>query len=391
MALNINDYDEYIKNYLSSAKIKELEDTQSVSYVLPDENLFFLTGYKVLQGQHKYGFLNCAKVIYNGKVKLIYYIERNKSLQTLLPLLTPAMFLTVIYNLLSVFKEVRSNGFIQCENIWLSPERIYIDPDDLRVFLLYLPLNTPSSPDAISHFENTIKKVILDLLFENQQINDHDTQEIRKEIFADKDTTLDCLQETLRSKGHPMAFALDLKSWAGSLDEKYGTGNAAPYIRDTTRTNKTTNPDTEESGATNKQHSLFAAILRRGAKSAPVVDIMPEKLHVPPSSYSDFAPQLALVSQNLPESIVFIINQPEFKIGKDAQAVDGVIYASPFVSSIHCKIVYRGKQHYIEDMNSKNQTFLNNVPITPHTLTTIFVGDNIKLANIEFKVETLQS
>jgi hypothetical protein len=387
------DYDECIRELLSSGQIKEREDTHSVSYLLSDDDLFYFTGYKVLQGQHQHGILKCAKVLQNGKIKLVYDIEGLKSLQTVIPVLTSSMFLTIIYNHIDVFKEIRHNGFIHCENVCVSPDRIYIDPGNLRVFLLYLPLNTQTSPDSILIFENRIKKVILDLLFYNPHINNNETQEIRKEIFSNKDTALESLQENLSSMGHPIPTAIDLIAWVGGSDghtdgDLNEKGNSRPLAPNQLRATRA--HDNLRYDATIRRHPFFISkLLGRGMKTAPVANLPPGVIKWELSSYGEFSPQIALASQNVSESMIFIINKPVFIIGKDAKAVDGVIISNPFVSSAHCKIVWDKSRYYIVDMESLNQTFLNDAPLSPNALYPLQIGDIVRLANVEFILQPL--
>jgi len=382
-------YDGHLRSYLSSGQIKEREDTLGVSYIFSDENLFYLTGYKVLQERGNKGFLQCAKVMQNGKIKLNYYIESYKSLKTVLPVLTPAIFLTIIYNLANVFEEIRNNGFIQCENIWVSPERIYVDPENLRVFLLYVPINIQASTDGISVFEKHLKKMILDILFENPHINDNDTQEIRKEIFSDDETTLNSLKKTLRLKGHPLSATINLASWESSLDTAYRAENSQPFSSAKLRTTGAQYHHTNNNATMPKQPLRLIQLLKHGLKTEPIVEIKPVEIDPRLLSFGDFNPKIALVSQNLPETLTFIINKPEYIIGKDATTADGVILANQFISSVHCKIISHKNLHFIEDMKSLNQTFVNGALIIPHKIFPLHVGNTVKLANIEFIVQPL--
>jgi hypothetical protein len=383
------DYNDSIREFLSSGQIKKREDTQTISYLLSDENLFFLTGYKVLQGQHKNGFLKCVKVLQNGKIKLNYDIESFKPLQVVLPMLTPAMFLTIIYNLVDIFKEIRNNGFIQCENVFVSPDLIYIDHGNLRVFLLYLPLKIQTFPDSLSIFENSLKKMIFDLLSDNLNINDDETSEIREEFFHDT-ATLDALQEYLHGKGHPISAAIDLKSWVGGLSgragREYGTGNSQSITLHQTHTTKAQDHTLKNDAV---QQSLISKLLRRSGKTEKLENIRPEEIDSAYSPGDNFKPQIALVSQNASERVIFVINRPEFILGKDAKAADGVIHSNQFVSGVHCKIIWNKGRYFVVDMDSLNHTYINDTPITPNAPIPLHVRDVVKLANAEFIVQPL--
>jgi len=141
--------------------IVENRNTQNLSYILKNEQLFFSTGYKVLQSQEKNGFIKCVKISQNGKIKLVYDISGLKSLNILMPMLTPEAFLTVLTNLIHTVLEVKNNGFMQCENINLSFDKIFVDCNNYNVHLIYLPINSQPSPNSFCLFEALIKNNIV--------------------------------------------------------------------------------------------------------------------------------------------------------------------------------------------------------------------------------------
>ncbi len=81
------------------------------------------------------------------------------------------------------------------------------------------------------------------------------------------------------------------------------------------------------------------------------------------------------------------ITRPEFVIGKERNRVDYCISANNSVSRTHAKIVNRGGQLYIMDMNATNGTFVNGSRISPNQEIRLSSGDRIKLADEEFIVQ----
>jgi hypothetical protein len=381
--LGLEDYGKRVREFLSTRQITEKEYTKSIYYLLPKEEQFFWIAYKVLQEQHKNGFLKCAKVLQNGKIKLIYDIEGYKSLINAVEYLTPEKFLTIIYYLVDVFKEIKNIGRIYSENTLISLERIYIDPSNLRVFLLCLPLSTQTSPDSDSICESLLKKFVSDLLFYNPKINNNDTQVIRKALLTDKDIKLEFLKDCLSNMGHPISAAIDPKLWADATKEEYETGKStSEHMRTISITN-------QADAVTRKLQLLVLKLRQRGAKTKLPLNnrlggfkpkLMPAVI---------FYPQIALVSQDESKAIAFTISKPAFIIGKDIKAVDGVIASNQFVSGIHCKIVWKQGQYYIEDMASMNHTYVNGTSISPNSQHPIDLGDVVKLANMEFEVQLL--
>lgn len=151
--------------------IKESRDNTNISYMLEQENLFFETGYKVLQNQEKNGFIKCVKVSHNGKIKLVYDISKYKSFQSLLHQITMENFLAIVGRVLEIVSEVKNNGFMQCENIDVNLDKIFIDNNNLNVFLIYLSVNIQTNLSSIGTFERELKKNLAEAISENKNLN----------------------------------------------------------------------------------------------------------------------------------------------------------------------------------------------------------------------------
>lgn len=73
--------------WIEEGKLQEVHGTQSLSYILEDDGLFNLSEYKILHNQDHDFFVDCAKLRYNGKIKLTYFLDDYVSLKALLPTL----------------------------------------------------------------------------------------------------------------------------------------------------------------------------------------------------------------------------------------------------------------------------------------------------------------
>lgn len=146
------------KNYIS-----EMECGSNFSYILNDSSTFLSTEYKVLQSQANSCFVKCMKMMYNGKMQLFYLTKGLKSFASLLPSMDAESFLTIVSNLLSNIVDVKHNGFLSCQNIDISFERVYVDPTTHKVSLVYLPLNKRMFDDA-SAFENELRTSLVKLI-----------------------------------------------------------------------------------------------------------------------------------------------------------------------------------------------------------------------------------
>ena len=72
----------------------------------------------------------------------------------------------------------------------------------------------------------------------------------------------------------------------------------------------------------------------------------------------------------------FFVDQPEFLIGRDERC--NLVISDRLVSRRHARICLDGAQYYLEDLHSKNGTFVNGREISePHSLQD---GDEIQIA-----------
>lgn len=150
-----------MNDLLQQGVITELSGTPNVQYVLNDNSIFALTEFKVLKSQSKH-FIKCAKVLYNGKIKLIYFTAMHKSIRNMLPSLDGDTFLTIIANLLNCIIEIKNNGFLDCQDIDLSFDKIFVDQNTLEVNVIYIPVNSRNSD--VSSFETELRTEIIRLI-----------------------------------------------------------------------------------------------------------------------------------------------------------------------------------------------------------------------------------
>lgn len=105
-----------------------------------------------------------------------------------------------------------------------------------------------------------------------------------------------------------------------------------------------------------------------------------------------FSPSIMLVSINTPRKHQIIIDKSVFVIGKSES--HGIChYALPFdkaISRTHCRIVYNksANRYSVEDLGSKNKTYLNHQPLPPHRRVAFQKGDVISIASYDFLVQS---
>ncbi len=78
------------------------------------------------------------------------------------------------------------------------------------------------------------------------------------------------------------------------------------------------------------------------------------------------------------------INKSVFRIGKEPSYVDYFVDNNEAVSRAHADVIARGQRFFVKDLNSKNRTFINDLPLPVNIEVEIFDGDSLRLANEDY-------
>lgn len=95
---------------------------------------------------------------------------------------------------------------------------------------------------------------------------------------------------------------------------------------------------------------------------------------------------ITLRSLNLEQQLKITPNIFPCVLGNSKKSSDFLVN-NPVVSRVHMRILEEAAGFYIEDLNSTNGTFVNDIRLSPHQPKEIMVGDKITLANVDFIVE----
>lgn len=310
--------------FLPNSGLKEVSSLGNVAYLLENENDFSATEYKILQSQEDCRFIECIQLKYNGKIKLFYMSSKYSPLFENLSSLEEKTFLSMISNLLFSLVRAKENGFLNVSKVLLERDKIFVDKTNHQVWLIYLPLVSTDFQDKAE--SDGVRKGVLRILEAWGGDNSKHVNQIA-EALENADLQL---EEIYR-------LSVDLQKG----DNKQGT---ALHKK-------------------NKTMERFSSFLQKEPQ-----------------------PILTLQSTDIEKVAALHIDKSEYIIGKNPNAVDGVIEFNNAVSRIHCKIIYKNKKYYVVDMNSANGTFVNAKRLAPNKPEVIVNGDLLKLANSEFLI-----
>lgn len=143
--------------------ISEVVCGNNFEYVLGDSNHFVNTDYKVLQSQTNGIFVQCMKMARNGKTSLYYITSDYRPMSSMFAGITSETLIAVVINLFASVIEVRNNGFLACQCIDLSWDKIFVEQNTLKVKLVYLPLSVKAF-DSYAEFESELRSSIVKLI-----------------------------------------------------------------------------------------------------------------------------------------------------------------------------------------------------------------------------------
>lgn len=306
----------------SELGVRRIKEGKNWAYVFEDESRFSQLGHKLMQPQD--GLLRCARVRYNGRLKLIYFTEDFQSLSHIFTSLQTNGVYAVLYKLLTAVLKIRDNGFLSCTNVDISPECIFFDAGTLEPHLIYLPVAADGREESMPEFEQELRRNLLNGLRSSGCGAALEAQSGLAEMLAD-------------SRGGLEGLAAKLAGGDGSFRHQSGVSGGGD-----------------------------GSFRRQGSPSGGGTMV------------------LQCVSEGITGG--FAIDKDRYIIGRRKEN-DGVLDFSNSISRVHCSIVRSDGAFYITDEGSRFGTFVNGVPCGKGQFLRLQDGDSVRLANIEFKVK----
>ncbi len=313
---------------LKNGTIIEMKSGTNFSYIFRDNDDFASTQYKVLRNQTTAHLLPCICAHYNGQIELNYLTLERKPFSTLFPSLDAYAFRSAVAGILAAAIQVKNIGFLSCENIDISFDKIFIDTATFQAALVYIPSKKTLYKDG-ADFENELRSQLVRLI---------------------SDVTVFLTPKT-------MALAADLSNGKLSLEE------VLQHI--------ITMRDFENNA------SLDAGSLKDGdAESDGPAD---------GDGQADTKKVLTLRHSGDKSNLEIRVSKLPFVIGKSSES-DGVIADNEYISKRHCKVTGKDGKYFLTDLGSVNHSYINGKPIEPEREYPLKDGDVIRLANADFRV-----
>lgn len=367
-------------------KLIEVVGANNVSYIMNDNNDFSVTGYKVMKNKNNSGLLRCAKILYNGKIKLVYIVDGSKPLSYVATRLGVNELNAVVFNLIQRAMDIKANGFFRAENLELDFNKIFVDTSDFSVRLIYFPISGGPT-GKVSSFDNEFRVSLIKLLNSFPVFNAPQFQRLCSDLSNGSlslEDILKKLQDTVNN-GHyaqqPAAVGKDKSDYGVQMAPPVGPGHMGGFANNNQayqaqgyqvsgyQTPGIQNPGYQPGAYQNAYGSGRNEVAPRPNYAA----VQPVR-----------QPVLTITAINSPVALTLTVDQPEYLIGKNPNMVNGAVLYNPAISRVHCKISYAQGRYYLTDLGSANGTYANYQKIESHQTIELHSGDYIKLANSDF-------
>lgn len=337
-------------------KLSEVMCANNVAYILQDNSDFSVTGYKVMQNKSCPGLLKCAKLMYNGKIKLVYIVENYKPLSYVATRLGGAELNAVVFNLIQRAMEIKANGFFYAENLELNFDKVFVDVTDYSVHLIYFPI-AGGNAGNISGFENEFRVALINLFNSFPVFNAPQFQRLCSEL-SNGSLPLEQVLQKIQDNMNGNYYSTE------SVGNKSNSG----YQKQ----------DYQRQGYQNfgYQQQKYQNVANRQGYQSVFVNQQSQMVQ----------PVMTITAINSPVQIVLSISIPEYLIGKNPEMVNGAVTYNPAISRVHCKVTYSAGRYYLTDMGSANGTFVNQQRLGKQQTVELNNGDYLKLANSDFIV-----
>ena len=188
-----------MNSLIENGKIEEMKYDSNFAFILNDKNSFSGTEYKVLNNQTDDYFIKCMKMTFNGKTQFYYITDKLRTFASILPYIDSDKFMVIMTNLFSAIINVKNNGFLSCQNIDISFEKIYVDVNTLKVKLIYLPSTERFFPEQ-AIFENELRTSLVKVISSISSISDAKTMQFSVNL-SNGMLSLEDLARTIKSGG----------------------------------------------------------------------------------------------------------------------------------------------------------------------------------------------
>ncbi len=201
---------------------------QGVSYLLAEEALFSQTRMKAIESSEDPCILKCVRVLYNGKIKLVYLTGGYRRLDQCLPGMKSGDYRALAGAMMREVLFIRGNSILSCGCIDLSADRVFVDWSEKDVRLVCLPVRD-KVPIPEAEFESMLREKLLQwgsLLPPEEQSG---LEELNEQL-SDPTESLQTLAEHFASYRHRAPMPGPMRREAGQMKLELSSVGTVPPV-----------------------------------------------------------------------------------------------------------------------------------------------------------------
>lgn len=149
--------------FLGDRELMEVKCGNNFGYIVEEKDEFAYTDYKMLMKQNTERFVPCMRVLFNGNVELYYVAEYYQTFSAVIRSASKDMVQRLVVELLACVADVMNNGFLSVDKLNLDWDKIFVEPETLRVRLVYIPVRNLQTEHA-TDFEKILRQSIIEML-----------------------------------------------------------------------------------------------------------------------------------------------------------------------------------------------------------------------------------
>lgn len=310
-----------MENLLGMLGVKEYTSDFNKAFLLKDNEEFFDEEMKKMEMYMGENCIVSNKVLFNGKIKLIYITERYRTLTSVLNQMEKINFAKCLLQILQCQCKIENSKKLEMRKLLLDKSYIFWDMESEQVKMIYLPVRKVRISEEVAYCK---LRDFLRWMVESVTILD---SRIEKELLS------------------------EITNQSMTLNEMYE--NIFDIFNNSTK--------------------LGIDIVKKEESHGKEEEAKQEKVR-----------QLLLKEKESKQPLLFRVYKKEFVIGRNAKVSDGVITGNNKIGRQHCKIIFFKNRYFLMDLNSKNGTFLNGKKISENMSEEIAENDIIRLANVDF-------
>ena len=320
---------------------KELEKFSSILY---------------LRGFFKAKLLKKNQVEYVAPIGISLHERLNKTI-------TKKDFFFVMEHIVLAIEKIQNNE-LSSQNLIMDIQNIYINENTKELHFLYVPIKK-------TKVQNNIRELMESIIYSAKPAQEHDMDYISRFTYflkSLKSLDVGVIEQYIKQEDRDVVNALKKNSGqSGFITNKQKEYMEHYSNQEEEEKTGLLSPDEEETGILEEcEETTFLGndIEETGLLSSQ------EEAHFP------------VLVRTLTEERIRV-NKQVFRLGKERSYVDYFVNNSA-VSRSHADIITRGNRYYVNDLNSKNHTYINGQQLPVKCEIELHNGDRLKLGNEEF-------